>query len=311
MNYIITNGDFENNDNSGILFKGKTNEYNDQLTGERRESALYGEILFPEDFKGGKISFDITFLDVCQETRCGVMFGYSNENGIPRCYQVGIKNFFGAYNLDYFDGTKWSFLLNSGPLDTIKPNRKYSITIESNGSQVKLFVNKVLVFTYSRLLQFGGQCGIYVSNKSNAEIENIQIEIKKPTIFAIMKFEKDFDDLYHDVIVPTAERYGYQITRADECYTSSMIIQDIIREITSAAIIIADITMDNANVFYELGYAHALGKPTILLADVEKRSKLPFDVSGYRTIFYSNSIGGKKEVEENLKKYIENSSLQA
>ena len=64
--------------------------------------------------------------------------------------------------------------------------------------------------------------------------------------------------------------------------------------------------MDNPNVFYELGYAHALQKPTILLADIDKRDRLPFDISGYRTIFYSNTIAGKKEIESHLRKYMEN-----
>ena len=58
----------------------------------------------------------------------------------------------------------------------------------------------------------------------------------------------------------------------------------------------------NENVFYELGYAHALKKPTILLADRTK--KLPFDVSGYRCLFYENSIGGKRKVEEALEKHL-------
>jgi nucleoside 2-deoxyribosyltransferase len=56
-------------------------------------------------------------------------------------------------------------------------------------------------------------------------------------------------------------------------------------------------------VFYELGYAHALRKPTILLADSSK--DLPFDVRGYRCIFYENSIGGKRKVEEQLRKHLE------
>ncbi len=53
------------------------------------------------------------------------------------------------------------------------------------------------------------------------------------------------------------------------------------------------------------GYAHALKKPTILVADRDKLAKLPFDVSPFRTLFYQNSIGGKKKVEEGLRKYLE------
>jgi len=69
-----------------------------------------------------------------------------------------------------------------------------------------------------------------------------------------------------------------------------------------AKIVIAEITAPNQNVFYELGYAHALKKPTILLAEHGKT--LPFDVSGYRCLFYENSIGGKRKVEEALDKHL-------
>jgi hypothetical protein len=58
-------------------------------------------------------------------------------------------------------------------------------------------------------------------------------------------------------------------------------------------------------VFYELGYAHALRKPTILLKRRTDESKLPFDISPYRVIFYDDSIGGKKVVQEYLRKHLE------
>ena len=64
----------------------------------------------------------------------------------------------------------------------------------------------------------------------------------------------------------------------------------------------AEITPPNQNVFYELGYAHALAKPTILLA--ERGKQLPFDISGYRVLFYDNTIGGKNQVEDGLKKHL-------
>ena len=66
--------------------------------------------------------------------------------------------------------------------------------------------------------------------------------------------------------------------------------------------VIADITPVNANVFYEVGYSHALKKPTILLA--QRGTKLPFDISGFRTIFYDNTIDGKGQVEDGLKKHL-------
>ena len=82
-----------------------------------------------------------------------------------------------------------------------------------------------------------------------------------------------------------------------------MIIADITRRLQEADIVIADTTPQNPNVFYELGYAHAIGKPTIVLA--EKGRELPFDVSGFRTLFYENSIAGKSQIEAGLRKHLE------
>jgi nucleoside 2-deoxyribosyltransferase len=83
-----------------------------------------------------------------------------------------------------------------------------------------------------------------------------------------------------------------------------MILHDIAQGIVDAQIVIAEITPANQNVFYELGYAHALAKPTILLAERGKQP-LPFDISGYRVLFYDNTIAGKKQVEDGLKKHLQ------
>ena len=112
-----------------------------------------------------------------------------------------------------------------------------------------------------------------------------------------------FEELYKEVIEPVTKSFGLRPYRADEVFGPGNIIDDIIRGIETAQIVIAEITPPNENVFYEVGYAHALKKPTILLADRTK--KLPFDLSGRRCLFYENSIGGKTRVEEGLRKHLE------
>ena len=81
-----------------------------------------------------------------------------------------------------------------------------------------------------------------------------------------------------------------------------LIIADIIREIASAQLVIADITPTNPNVYFEVGYALALNKPTILLA--KKGTPLPFDVAGFRVLFYEDSIGGKGKLEDGLRRHL-------
>jgi nucleoside 2-deoxyribosyltransferase len=120
-----------------------------------------------------------------------------------------------------------------------------------------------------------------------------------------MQFSNEYNELFEEVIKPVTEKFGYECIRADEYYTRTPILSDIINSIKDSTAIIAEITPDNPNVFYEIGYSHAIGKPTILLCD-KKREKLPFDLSGFRTLFYENTIAGKKKVETSLMKYLEN-----
>jgi hypothetical protein len=71
--------------------------------------------------------------------------------------------------------------------------------------------------------------------------------------------------------------------------------------------VIAEITPNpvNPNVYYEVGFSHAMRKPTILVADKGSTARLPFDLSPFRVLFYENSIGGKKRVEQELSRHLD------
>jgi nucleoside 2-deoxyribosyltransferase len=58
---------------------------------------------------------------------------------------------------------------------------------------------------------------------------------------------------------------------------------DAIRE---ADLIVADVSRKNPNVLYELGYAHALRKPTLLLLSTDETGEMPFDLAGYQMVIY-------------------------
>jgi hypothetical protein len=72
--------------------------------------------------------------------------------------------------------------------------------------------------------------------------------------------------------------------------------------LTIRAVVIAEITPLNANVFYELGFADALNNPLVILA--QAGTKLPFDIQGYRVVFYEDIIGGEVELLNNLRKQL-------
>jgi nucleoside 2-deoxyribosyltransferase len=98
---------------------------------------------------------------------------------------------------------------------------------------------------------------------------------------------------------------GLEVVRADESLSNGSIIEEILTELTGATVVIADITPDNPNVYYEVGYAHALKKDVILMCN-EQRSRLPFDLIDVRTIFYKNTIAGHALVKEKLRSRLAN-----
>jgi hypothetical protein len=103
--------------------------------------------------------------------------------------------------------------------------------------------------------------------------------------FVMMPFGGDFDDYYSGIIKPSIESAGLKSVRADEIYSSGAIVADIHRAIHDARICLADVSGKNPNVSYELGVAHALMKPVIIIAG--DTSDVPFDYRHLRVIIYS------------------------
>jgi hypothetical protein len=80
-------------------------------------------------------------------------------------------------------------------------------------------------------------------------------------------------------------------------------MSDIWAAICAARIVIADCTGRNPNVFYEIGIAHAVGKPVVLIT--QDVNDIPFDISHIRYIIYEYTAAGmkllKKKLEETIK----------
>lgn len=68
------------------------------------------------------------------------------------------------------------------------------------------------------------------------------------------------------MLAAVGEELGLQAMRVAQYYSSGMILEEIVRSIRDAHLIIADLTGGNPNVYYELGIAHALGKRVFLIS---------------------------------------------
>jgi hypothetical protein len=90
------------------------------------------------------------------------------------------------------------------------------------------------------------------------------------------------DKILKHIIIPVCDRVRYKIERADMLDQPGLITNQIVKKIIDADLIIADLTGQNPNVFYELALCHILRKPTVQM--IKKGEKLPFDIATTRTI---------------------------
>ena len=132
-----------------------------------------------------------------------------------------------------------------------------------------------------------------VAEETGKESGSIRPE-NRPHAFVIMPFGKkkggdgsiyDFNAIYTQLIKPTLEAAGFEAFRADEETTSGDILTDMFQELLLADLCLVDMSIDNANVFYELGIRHAFRKRGIVHIQAG-RAYMPFDIFNVRTIPY-------------------------
>ncbi|RZI40514.1 hypothetical protein EGT07_23010 [Herbaspirillum sp. HC18] len=110
----------------------------------------------------------------------------------------------------------------------------------------------------------------------------------KPFCFVVMPFASEFDDIYQFGIKGACEDAGVYCERVDEQVFTESMLERIFNQISRADLIVADMTGKNPNVFYEVGYAHALGKRTVLLT--QDANDIPFDLKHFPHIVYGGRI---------------------
>jgi nucleoside 2-deoxyribosyltransferase len=123
----------------------------------------------------------------------------------------------------------------------------------------------------------------------------------KSDIFMIMPFADEFRSVYTDLVKPLVADLKLTVLRGDEFLSSrGVIIEDVWAALNACRLVIADITGGNDNVFYELGIAHTLNKPAILITQARMPEEVPFDIRHLRYIAYENSETGLPKLRTDL-----------
>ena len=134
--------------------------------------------------------------------------------------------------------------------------------------------------------------------------------INEELVFVLSPFGEPFDTIYEDHIRPSVERIpGMKCQRANDIYDTQPIIEDIWRLTNEARLLIAELTGKNANVFYETGIAHTVGKEVILIT--QSMDDVPFDLTHRRCIVYEHTPRGCETLENDLENTIRNIRAKA
>ena len=112
-----------------------------------------------------------------------------------------------------------------------------------------------------------------------------------PDVFVLTSFSGRCDQIYNNIIKPAVKRCRLTVKRADEDPGPHKIMVSIQDNIRNCRFVIANMTGLNPNVFYELGFAHALHKEVILVVQ-ESQEKIPFDVNDYWHVKYNLGVRG-------------------
>jgi hypothetical protein len=122
----------------------------------------------------------------------------------------------------------------------------------------------------------------------------------KPQVFVIMKFnDKALDSAYETAIKPIIRKFKYKALRINEVQDSGRISDQILGEIMQSQIVLADLTGERPNCYYEAGFAHAIGKEIVFT--IQRGTNIHFDLAGHRFIEWETDNELKNELDKRFK----------
>ncbi|MDJ0740633.1 MAG: hypothetical protein QNJ91_13030 [Gammaproteobacteria bacterium] len=105
-----------------------------------------------------------------------------------------------------------------------------------------------------------------------------------------------------DAVARSVRELGLQVRDAADAAASPSAAASIADWVAEADIVVADVTRRNPNTFYEVGFAHALGKPTILLIDEGSAESVPAALSG--NLFLTYTPDDLRALHDSLKRAV-------
>lgn len=125
----------------------------------------------------------------------------------------------------------------------------------------------------------------------------------KKKCFSIMPFEEGFDDI-NQIIAEAADECGLEYMRSDRRDQAGSVLSQIMHDIRSSAVVVADISRHNPNVLYELGIAHQIKGPDRVVIIRQMVDDSPYDVNEFRHLVYRHNETGRQDLRRKLPDYL-------
>ena len=126
--------------------------------------------------------------------------------------------------------------------------------------------------------------------------------LRMPTVFVAQPFRQPFQTRYIETFKPAILAAGLEPYKVDEDPAADRLIEEIETNIKRAAAVLVDITEDNPNVWYELGFSQALNKPLVMVSCSDRGDRpYPFDIRARKVINYTTgSIAGFAKLQADI-----------
>lgn len=132
----------------------------------------------------------------------------------------------------------------------------------------------------------GGESEIAAAKSQLNITQGVSVERSPKRAFVVMPFSKEYNDVYVLGIRDVAETLGLVAERADEIQHNDSIPDLIRHRINRSDVVIAETTVHNPNVYYEIGLAHGIGRPTVLIC--KDAGSIPFDLAAINHLVYGS-----------------------
>ncbi len=111
------------------------------------------------------------------------------------------------------------------------------------------------------------------------------VKPRKPTCLLLTPLSTTYERV-KEAVDAALHKAGVDVIHADASNVNASTIRSTWEALVNTDFVMADVSESNPNVFYEIGLAHALGKPTIFLVSTDAKLKVPFDIQSYRSVIY-------------------------